>query len=104
LAVILWLTALVLNTVQFKVYRRSLVVSHFFFGSVMAWQCSICHKTFVCPADETVRDRTCFAASYIDSDFRIHNCPLTLMTRLEALERSGVITDEASDGKRDESP
>ncbi len=86
------MTALLLNTVQFRVYHRSLVASHFFFGSVLAWQCSTCHKIFVRTADETVLDRTCFAPSYIESDFRIHNCPLRLMTRLEALERSGVIT------------
>ena len=64
---------------QFDVYSRALIPSHFYRMKVLAWQCSVCCKIFCRSLDEVERARTDETPLYIEREFRMHSCELVLV-------------------------
>jgi CheY-like chemotaxis protein len=72
------------DAVRFAVHTRTLMPSHLYQTSVLAWQCSVCQKIFCRTLDEA--ERECCRINppgYIEREFRFHNCVLVLVARQE---------------------
>ncbi len=72
--------------VRFSIYSRALVPAYLLRRSVLAWECSVCHKMFCLSVDEAQCNSEPAPPPCVAEEFRLHSCELVLIARQEKWE------------------